>query len=525
MLIIRTRVRKQTSTDFSHSTSSIPIEYKEVAVDFAKLVRGAKVADDAVLELGRFTKTSSNSFNDKDRIMKALEQKDYKYLRDVSQYFFDTSGIYSRVCKYLAYLLTYDWMVTPYVLADTIKDEKVLTDFSKVLLYLDNMKIKSTFSNISLEVIKNGVYYGFLRENGIISTMQQLPTAYCRSRYKINGVDAVEFNVKYFDEQITDIQEKLMVLKTFPKEFVKSYMMYKEGKFPIDRKDSGAWMQCDPAYSVRFTINGSEMPSFLAAVPAILDLDEAQEVDKKKMVQELLKIVIQKMPMDKNGELIFDVEESRELHNNAVQMLAKSVGVDVLTTFADTEVANLTDKTSSVKDNLATVERGVFNEAGVSKMLFATDGNLALEKSVANDEAIMFNLLHQYEDFLNNRLNFYINKSSKKVFYKVFMPHLTIYNYKEMAKLYKEQAMLGFSKLLPAIALGQSQSSLLATVHFENSILKLSELMVPLQMSSTQSGGGTGTGNAADPSKGAGRPEKENDQKSEKTIQNKESAS
>ena len=105
------------------------------------------------------------------------------------------------------------------------------------------------------------------------------------------------------------------------------------------------------------------------------------------------------------------------------------------------------------------------------------------------------------------------------------MPHLTIYNYKEMAKLYKEQAMLGFSKLLPAIALGQSQSSLLATVHFENSVLKLSELMVPLQMSSTQSGGGTGAGSAADPSKGAGRPEKENDQKSEKTIQNKESAS
>jgi hypothetical protein len=231
------------------------------------------------------------------------------------------------------------------------------------------------------------------------------------------------------------------------------------------------------------------------------------------------------MPFDKNGELIFDVEEARELHNNAVQMLSKAVGVDVLTTFADTEVESLSDKSTNTvsTDALSKVERGVFNEAGVSQMLFATDGNLALEKSVANDESIMFNLLDEYENFLNLRVNALFNKGSKKLFFKVFMPRLTIYNFKEMAGLYKDQATLGFSKMLPAIALGQSQSSILATVHFENSVLKLSDIMVPLQSSNTQSGKGSEKAATSPDDNSGGRPEKPDDQKSEKTIQNKQS--
>ena len=108
----------------------------------------------------------------------------------------------------------------------------------------------------------------------------------------------------------------------------------------------------------------------------------------------------------------------------------------------------------------------------------------------------------------------------------------TIYNYKELAKLYKEQTMLGFSKLLPQVALGQSQTMVMATAYFENEIMKLDELFIPPQMSSTMSGnanaGGAsgGNGNKKLPSgdKG-GRPEKPDDEKSAKTIQNKESMS
>jgi len=96
-------------------------------------------------------------------------------------------------------------------------------------------------------------------------------------------------------------------------------------------------------------------------IPAIIDLDQAQDLDRKKMAQQLIKIIIQKMPLDKNGDLVFDVDEAQELHNNAVQMLKRAIGIDVLTTFADVDVADMADKsTTTSMDELQKVERGVY---------------------------------------------------------------------------------------------------------------------------------------------------------------------
>lgn len=65
------------------------------------------------------------------------------------------------------------------------------------------------------------------------------------------------------------------------------------------------------------------------------------------MQQNLLKIIIQKMPLDKNNDMVFDPDEAQEMHNNAVRMLSRAIGVDVLTTFADVDVADMSDTESS----------------------------------------------------------------------------------------------------------------------------------------------------------------------------------
>mgnify|MGYP003446647842 CR=1 FL=1 len=71
--------------------------------------------------------------------------------------------------------------------------------------------------------------------------------------------------------------------------------------------------------------------------------------------------------MDKNGELIFDIDEATDLHNNAVQMLSRAIGVDILTTFTDVESINVSDNaTTTSKDDLEKVERSVFNSLGIS---------------------------------------------------------------------------------------------------------------------------------------------------------------
>lgn len=501
-------------------------EYREI--DFSKIKVGLKTLEDAVLDINRLGKINPRLAK-RDEVLKAINNSDYEKMREISNFFYKTSGIYSRLCRYMAYLYRYDWMLTPYNYNKKLKEEQILDNFYKALHFLDNCEIKKVFGEIALKVIRNGCYYGYVIPQGDRFTIQELSPNYCRSRFNVNGKPAIEFNMKWFDDNFRDVTQKIKILELFPKEFKKGYILYKEGKLaPQFEGDTPSWYLLDTKYAIKFNINGEDFPAFISVIPAIINLDEAQELDKKKMEQKLLKIIIQKMPLDKNNDLIFDVDEAQELHNNAVRMLSKAIGVDVLTTFADIDVADMADKSSTTTvDELEKVERTVYNEAGVSQMQFNTDGNLALEKSILNDEACLYNLILQFEGFLNSLLEPY-NKSSKKMFIKAQILTTTIYNYKEMAKLYKEQTQLGYSKMLPQIALGQSQSSVLANAYFENDVLDLVNLFIPPLMSSTMNGDtmravtGKGTGDSE-----GGRPTKESqgESVSEKTIQNKESAS
>ena len=486
-------------------------------LDFSKIKVGIKTLEDAILDLGELKKINPRLAN-KQTILKAIQDQDLEVMREVSNFFYRSNGIYSRVCRYMAYLYRYDWMITPYINSEKENIDKILLTFHKALAYLDNFEIKKFFGDVALKVLRDGCYYGYLIPQANKMVVQELPVNYCRSRYSISGRPAVEFNMKFFDVAFKSTEQKMKILNLFPTEFKKGYILYKEGKLQPDFPgDTAGWYLLDPKSVIKFNVNGEDYPLFISVIPMLIDLDAAQELDRKKMAQKLLKILIQKMPFDKNGDLIFDVDEAQQLHNNAVKMLGKAIGIDVLTTFADVDVADLADKSTATSiDELEKVERTAYNSFGVAQNLFNTEGNIALEKSILNDEASIYNLILQFEAFLNDLLAPF-NTSPKKVVFKVQMLNTTIYNYKDLAKLYQEQTKIGYSKMLPQIALGQSQSSILATAHFENDLLDLSSIFIPPLTSNTMNA------DALKEKGQIGRKEKPDDQKSEKTIANKES--
>ena len=338
--------------------------------------------------------------------------------------------------------------------------------------------------------------------------------------------------MSFFDKFFTDTEERMRVLKLFPKEFQVGYTKYKKGQLPPRfQGDSAGWYLLEVGSAIKFNLNGEDFPAFISVIPSIIDLDEAKDLDRKRIAQKLLRIIIQKMPIDKNGDLVFDVDEAQALHNNAVRMLSRAIGIDVLTTFADVDVADMSDKSnSSQTDDLVRVERSVYNEAGVSQMQFNSDSNIALKYSTLNDEASLYNLIQQFEDFLNLLLEPY-NKKPKVAYYKAQILTTTIYNYQDMAKLYKEQTQMGYSKVLPQIALGQSQSSILANAYFENDLLDLVSVFVPPLTSNTmnaealalRNGNKNAQGSNSGSSENVGRPEKDDSEKSDKTIANRES--
>lgn len=82
-----------------------PLEYNSIRV-------GTKTLEDAVLNLGSIRKAHKD-YGDKRFVLQAMGQRNLPLMREISNYFYDTNGIYSRICDYFAYLYRYDWYIVP----------------------------------------------------------------------------------------------------------------------------------------------------------------------------------------------------------------------------------------------------------------------------------------------------------------------------------------------------------------------------------------------------------------------------
>lgn len=219
--------------------------------------------------------TKNTKFGQKGYILKCLAENNLKELRNISHFYYNLNGIYSRTCDYFASLYRYDWYVVPQSDKEANAD-KLLKDFSKLLTFLDNSYVRKICTDIAKKIILDGAYYGYevTSSKGLI--LQDLPIDYCRSRYSVNGMPAVEFNMKYFDT-FRDPAYRMRVLKLFPDEFAKGYMLYKQGKLKPDfaGDNSGSWYLLDPEYTVKFNNGTNDIPMFVKAIPSLIDLDAA----------------------------------------------------------------------------------------------------------------------------------------------------------------------------------------------------------------------------------------------------------
>ena len=299
---------------------------------------------------------------------------------------------------------------------DAVNENKMNISLSKILSLLDSSYIAKTCQDIAMGVVKNGAYYGYITGEDESIILQELPIEYCRSIYNVNNLPAVEFNVAYFDEMYASTIYRQKVLKLFPKEIQEGYVLYKKNKlvneFPSTNSNgrfgglSDAWYPLDPKYTVKFSFASgrssmADLPLFIDSIPALIDLDNAEGIDRQRQVQQLSRILVQKLPRDKNGDLLFDVDEARTLHANAVDMLKRTIGVDVFTTFADVEDVDLSDSSEAASDSVNNAANAVYTSMSVNENLFNTDGNLNTKKSVLVDEATVRTLILQFEIFFD----------------------------------------------------------------------------------------------------------------------------
>src|SRR5574344_1489258 len=112
--------------------------------DYSKIKVGVKALEDAIINLGAYNRTVRRNYADKGLIIKAMADRDYETLREVSNYFYRVSGIYRRICDFVATMYRYDWYVFLEAIGMDEKDlyeSKVIKEFVKPLNFLDNSHI------------------------------------------------------------------------------------------------------------------------------------------------------------------------------------------------------------------------------------------------------------------------------------------------------------------------------------------------------------------------------------------------
>lgn len=439
-----------------------------------------------------------------EEVARILESGSLTEQQTLSRNYFYKDGFYRKIILYYATLLKYAGLVIPNSdKSQNLSKKNIQKRYSEAVDYVENIKTTDLFTNISWRVLVDGAYYGVIiaadKKNFAI---MDLPFPYCRSRFKdLSGNDIMEFNVSYF-LTIPDEKDRKVALKAYPS-VISSYFQ----KW-MNNRGITPWCIIPSSIGICFILFDGH-PLFLNVIPATIQYDDAVDTERERALEEIRKIIVQKIPHLADGGLLFEPEEAVEIHTGTVGMMKHNKNVSVLTTYADVDAIVSNAATDNTNNSLDKMMQNIYAEAGVTSQLFAATGNLSVEVSIKNDTALMMVLANKYSAFLTYLLN--KNFANKSLQFKYTIFPITYYNETQYITDSFKLAQSGYSFMLPALALGISQRDLSNIKDLENDVLDLSSKLIPLQSAYTQSG------------EGPGRPKLPDDQKSSKTIANERS--
>ena len=450
-------------------------------------------------------------------------------IRELSRYYYRTNARYRNNIDFLASLPLYDTIVTPIYETGKGSKAQMIKAFYNACEFVEALDVKNTLTRITREWLKVGIYYGILQEQGNKVVVQDLPAEYCRTRFKdFNNLSILEFNLLYFINTYPDEAIRDAAVLNFPEVIQKMWRLWKAHKL------EDPWVMVPAsAGGVTFCFAEDSTPMLIASIPELAKLKDAIGREEKRDENELYKLLIQKMPIDSDGHLVFELDEVEKIHAGVANMLRDLDTVDVLTTFGETTLENLQESSAASQSNnrLEKYSNNAWDAMGTSKLLFNAENSSSLAYVIKRLESVMRNYLNMYDTWIRFLINSRFSRTGL-IFDFEILP-TTVFNIKDYQGQYLQGAQFGYSKMRAGVAMGVKQRNLISMIDFENEFLNLDEKMIPLLSSYTQSGNensakknNSGEKNSSttvqvkDITNKGGRPELADEDKSEKTQAN-----
>ena len=217
----------------------------------------------------------------------------------LSRNYFYKDGFYRRILIYYATLLKYYGILIPHTAdSKSLKNTTIQKRYNKAVDYIDKMNLPNLLTNCAIKALVNGTYYGVIVEETKDSfTILDLPSYYCCTRFKdFYGNNIIEFDLRYFDSILLENDRK-KALDVYPKYISREYNKYHTGK----RKSPWLFLTTDSSICFEFF---DSRPLFLNVVPAAIRYDEAVETERERDLDEIKKIIVQKIPHNTNNEFL-----------------------------------------------------------------------------------------------------------------------------------------------------------------------------------------------------------------------------
>ena len=488
--------------------------------------------------LSRWGGHRTNGVRSRDFTLEEIEEiirsGELSAIRELSRYYYRTNGRYRNNINFLANLFLYDTLVTPIYEVGKGSKAQITKAFYNACSFVEALDVKPTLARITREWLKSGVYYGVLQEYGNKVVIQDLPAEYCRTRLKdFNNLCILEFDITYFITKFQDDKIREAALLNFPAVIQKGWKDYKAHKL------ENPWIMVPAsAGGIVFCFAEDATPLLIAAIPDLAKMKDAVGREEKRDENELYKLLIQKMPTDSNGHLVFELDEIAEIHAGVSAMLQDLDTVDVLTTLGDATLESLQDSSAATQANnrIEKYSDNAWDALGSSKLFFNADNSSSLAYVIKRLESVMQDYINVYATWIKFLINSRFARTGLTFDFEILPT--TKFNIKDYIGYYLQQAQFGYPRMRVGAAIGVKQRNLVSAIDFENEFLNLDEKMIPLMSSYTASGDeNSGKKNNSSEKKGSnksqpkditnkgGRPELADEEKSQKTRANIDSMS
>ena len=412
-------------------------------------------------------------------------------LRNVSRYLATRCQVYYRLIKYNANMFDLNCrsVIPPFSIAEDNDVETIKKSYHETLLLLNKMGLGYEFLKAYIICFTEDVFYGvsYFDENseGTSSLFfLPLPPEYCKIQgVWEDGTFAYSFDMTYF-------LRNQDLLEFWGEPFDSLYREYQSSNVK--------WQTIPQEVSVCLKFRADDwetvIPPFAGLLSSFLGLLEEEDVQAIASEEQIYKLLVLTLPLFKNSDIpddfSIDPQTAVDYFNKLRDSLPSFVDailspMDVIPISFNKDVA---DDTTRVQEATETV----LNSSGGAQVLNTTKlkTSAAFEAMIkADTEFAISTLLPQTQRWVNSFIAQYVDNPSKVNFFEV-----SVYTKEALRKELLENAQNGLPTKLAINAMsGFSELDTLALNFLEENVLGLTEKLVPLNTSYTQSskeGGG-----------------------------------